>query len=162
MLPLGRVFGSMMIRAYPRDQRFDMLVPVPAHWRRRLWRGFDQAEVLARELSRRTGIPAVRALRRKRHTDPQAGLTRRQRRENIRGCFQTAAPEAVRGRRVLLIDDVLTTGATVNAAAAALKQAGAAHVAVFTLARADRGAATPGAVLLHYSHAEVAAHEHQH
>lgn len=162
MLPLGRVFGSMMIRAYPRDQRFDVLVPVPAHWRRRFWRGFDQAEVLARELSRRTGIPAVRALRRRRHTDPQAGLTRRQRRENIRGCFQTAAPEAVRGRRVLLIDDVLTTGATVNAAAAALKQAGAAHVGVFTLARADRGAATPGAVLLHHFHAEVAAHEHQH
>jgi ComF family protein len=161
MLPLGRLFGEMMARAYPRDQRFEVLVPVPSHWRRRLWRGFDQAEVLARELSRRMGIPMVRALRRTRHTAPQAGLTRRQRRLNMRGCFQAALPDAIRDRRVLLIDDVLTTGATVNAAAAALKAAGAAHTGVFTLARADRSGSA-STLLVRNFHAEVSAHEHEH
>ncbi len=145
-----------MARAYPRNQLFEVIVPVPSHWRRRLWRGFDQAAVLARELARHTGIPTAQALRRTRHTDPQAGLTRRQRRLNIRGCFQTIAPDKIQGRRVLLIDDVLTTGATANAAAEALKAAGAAHVGVFTLARADRAAA-----LVRNFHAEVPAHEHE-
>lgn len=162
MLPLGRHFGRWMARAYPRDQLFEVIVPVPSHWRRRLWRGFDQASVLARELSRHTGIPVAEALRRTRHTDPQAGLTRRQRRQNIRGCFRAAAPETVRGRRVLLIDDVLTTGATANAAAAALKEAGAAHIGVFTLARADRGTASAAALFVRHFDAEVPAHEHQH
>lgn len=161
MLPLGRVFGAMMIRAYPRDQLFEVIVPVPSHWRRRLWRGFDQAEVLARELCRRTGIPMVRALRRTRHTAAQAGLTRRQRRLNIRGCFEAAAPETIGGRRVLLIDDVLTTGATVNAASAALKAAGAAHTGVFTLARADRSAGA-AMLLVRDFRAEVSPHEHEH
>lgn len=160
MLPLGRLFGRWMARAYPRDQLFEVIVPVPSHWRRRLWRGFDQAAVLARELSRLTGIPAAQALRRTRHTNPQAGLTRRQRRLNIRGCFRTVLPEKVRGRRVLLIDDILTTGATANAAAEALKAAGAAHVGVFTLARADRAAGSAAAPI-RYFHAEVPAHEHE-
>lgn len=161
MLPLGRVFGQMMTRAYPRDQFFEMLAPVPSHWRRRLWRGFDPAAVLARELSRRTAIPAVEALRRRRHTPRQAGLTRRQRRDNVRGCFEAARPEAVRGRRVLLIDDVLTTGATANAAAAALRAAGAAHVGVFTLARAGRAALSSPPPLAG-SPVEVPAYEHEH
>jgi len=161
MLPLGGLFGAIMARAYPRDQLFEVIVPVPSHWRRKFWRGFDQAAVLAQELSRRTGIPMVQALRRTRHTAPQAGLTRRQRRDNMRNCF-VAAPEVVRGRRVLLIDDVLTTGATANAAAAALRAAGASHVGVFTLARADRAGAARTAAPAPISHAEVSAHEHQH
>lgn len=138
MIPLARLFGRMMARAYPRDQRFDFLVPVPVHWRRRFGRGFDQSLLLARELSRHTGIPVLAALRRKRHTAAQAGLTRRQRRDNIRGCFEVKEPTRVRGARLLLIDDVLTTGATANAAADTLRRGGAAGVAVFTLARADR------------------------
>ena len=138
MMPLARVFGRAMSRAYPRDQLFDFLVPVPVHWRRRFTRGFDQSLLLALELSRHTAIPVLCALRRTRHTGAQAGLTRRQRRDNVRGCFAVPRPEAVQGRRLLLIDDVLTTGATVNAAAAALKRHGAAGVGVFTLARADR------------------------
>ncbi len=162
MMPLGRVLGRMMARAYPRDQQFDALVPVPSHWRRRFWRGFDQAELLARELSRRTGIPVRRLLRRRRHTRAQAGLSRRERRQNIRGCFEAARPGEVRGLRLLLIDDVLTTGATANAAAAALREAGAAHVGVFTLARADRSAqALAGAPALP-SPSEVSAYEHEH
>ncbi len=162
MLPMGRLFGLWMARAYPRDQLFEVIVPVPSHWRRRLWRGFDQAAVLARELSRHLGVPVAEALRRTRHTDPQAGLARRQRRLNVRGCFRAAAPETVRGRRVLLIDDVLTTGATANAAAAALKEAGAARIGVFTLARADRAAGAAAALLVRNFDSEVPAHEHEH
>lgn len=138
MTPLAALFGRMMARAYPRDQMFELLVPIAAHWRRRFSRGFDQAVLLARELSRHTGIPVCGALRRTRHTAAQAGLTRRQRRDNVRGCFHVPDPGAVGGRRVLLIDDVLTTGATANAAASALRRAGAAHVGIYTLARADR------------------------
>lgn len=159
MIPLARPFGRMMARAFPRDQRFDYLVPVPAHWRRRFSRGFDQAELLSRELSRRTGIPVLRALRRIRHTAAQAGLTRRQRRDNIRGCFETRDPGRVRGARLLLIDDVLTTGATANAAADALRRGGAAWVGVFTLARADR---RPGQMGFPDSSREVSEHERQH
>lgn len=162
MLPLGRIFGQVMVRAYPRDQLFEVLVPVPSHWRRRLWRGFDPAAVLARELSRRMAIPAEEVMRRNRHTPPQAGLTRRQRRDNIRGCFEVPRPKAVRGRRVLLIDDVLTTGATANAASAALRRAGAAHVGVFTLARADRTAASGRSLLLVDALVEVSAHGYEH
>lgn len=159
MIPLARLFGRMMARAYPRELQFDFLVPVPAHWRRRFSRGFDQSLLLARELSRHTGIPVLCALRRTRHTAPQAGLTRRQRRDNIRGCFETKDPRAVSGRRLLLIDDVLTTGATANAAAAALRRSGAAHVGVYTLARADRRAA-PAA--FPDSSLEVSVHERKH
>ncbi|MCX7603387.1 MAG: ComF family protein [Bryobacteraceae bacterium] len=159
MKPLARPFGQMMARAYPRDQLFDFLVPVPSHWRRRFSRGFDQALLLARELSRHTGIPVLCALRRTRHTAAQAGLTGRQRRDNIRGCFATGDPAAIRGKRLLLIDDVLTTGATVNAAAATLRRSGAAHVGVFTLARADRRPAIPA---LRNSSPEVSVHEREH
>ncbi|MBI4891080.1 MAG: ComF family protein [Acidobacteria bacterium] len=136
--PLAAHFGKLMARAYPRDQVVDALVPVPMHWRKRLRRGFDQTRALARELSRRTGIPVLRALKKKRHTEAQAGLSRAKRRMNVTGVFQARASVEVRGLHVLLIDDVFTTGATINAAAAALKRAGAARVSVLTLARADR------------------------
>ncbi len=159
MVPLARPFGRMMARAYPRDQRFDALVPVPAHWRRRLARGFDQSVLLARELSRHTGIPVLPALRRTRHTAAQAGLTSRQRRDNIRGCFELRDPAAIRGLRLLLIDDVLTTGATANAAADVLRRGGAAWVGVFTLARADR---RPARLFPADSSLEVSVHERQH
>lgn len=138
MMPLARYFGRYLARALPRDQRFDAIVPVPLHWRRRFRRGFDQSVLLARELERRTGIPALQALRRTRYTRAQAGLSRRERSANVAQAFSAPAPEAVRGRRLLVVDDVFTTGVTANAAAAALKRAGAARVCILTLARADR------------------------
>jgi ComF family protein len=132
--PLGRLLAL----AYPRDQRFDVIVPVPMHWRRRWDRGFNQAELLAQVLGRRIGVPVCRAARRRRATPPQAGLTSARRRENVTQAFSVRKTGAVKGRRVLLVDDVLTTGATVGACALALKRAGAKHVAVITVARADR------------------------
>lgn len=138
MRPLATVFGQWLALAYPRMERFDALVPMPLHWWKRMQRGFNQSELLARELSRRTGVPVLAAARRRRRTAAQTGLTYAQRLDNVRGAFDVPRPASVRGLSLLLIDDVLTTGSTVNVCAAALKKAGAARVSVLTLARAGR------------------------
>ncbi len=136
--PLGRLLG----RALPREQNFDVIVPMPLHWRKRWQRGFNQAELLAREISRRTHIPLRHALRRVKNTASQAGLTSAKRRHNVSGAFQASRRAKNRGwldgRAILLIDDVMTTGATAASCARALKRAGARHVTLLTLARADR------------------------
>jgi ComF family protein len=128
----------MMGSALPRDERFDAIVPMPLHWLRRWRRGFNQAELLSRALSRQTGLPVRCLVRRKRFTAAQAGLTNAGRRANVTGAFRVPRPESVKGLRLLLIDDVFTTGATAGACARALKRAGASRVAVLALARADR------------------------
>jgi ComF family protein len=142
---LAAKLGPMMSGAMPREQRFEAIVPMPLHWRKRLERGFNQSELLAKVLSKRTGIPVVNALRRRKSTTPQAGLTRAQRRTNVAGAFEADERERIDGRHVLLIDDVLTTGATASACAAVLKRAGARRVTVLTLARADRRKSLPRA-----------------
>ena len=136
--PLARPLAKFLALAMPRDQRFDAIVPMPLHWWKRWRRGFNQAELLAAELSRRTGIRVIRAARRIRATSVQAGLTSAKRRENVRGAFRVPSKHAVADKRILLVDDVMTTGATAGACALALKRAGAAHVTLLTLARADR------------------------
>ncbi len=143
--PLARALGGYMAAALPREERFDMAVPVPLHWVKRWRRGFNQASLLADELGRRCGIRIVEAMRRTRHTPAQASLSRAARRRNLRGAFAARTRAGVQGRRILLVDDVLTTGATANACAAALKRAGASYVAVLTLARADRRTISAGA-----------------
>ncbi len=115
----------------------DILVPVPLSRWRLLWRQFNQAALLSRELSRQTGIamdPLV--LKRIRATTSQVGMTRDQRRRNVAGAFQVtqAARRRLHAKTVLLLDDVVTTGATVEACARALKRAGAARVNVLALA----------------------------
>lgn len=116
---------------------WDALVPVPLHWLRRWRRGFNQAEVLARAVGRRHGLPVLRrALRRVRATPPQQGGPEA-RRTNVREAFAVTVPVRVEGRRLLLVDDVFTTGATANACAGALLRAGAAEVGVLTLARVE-------------------------
>jgi ComF family protein len=136
--PLAPRLGALMSRAAPRDIEFDAVVPMPLHWWRRWRRGFNQAELLAREVARRLGLPVEKPVKRRRLTGTQTGLTAAARRRNVSGAFRVSDPSKVRGRRLLLIDDVFTTGATVNACAGAIKAAGAAYVAVLTLARADR------------------------
>ena len=137
-VPLGR----LLARALPREHAFDMIVPMPLHWRKRWQRGFNQAELLALEIGRRTNVPVRNALRRVRNTASQAGLTSSKRRENVSGAFQAArggkTRNALHGRSVLLIDDVMTTGASAASCARALKRAGARQVTLLTLARADR------------------------
>src|SRR6185369_279610 len=113
------------------------------HWRRRWQRGFNQAELLARETARRCGLPMVNAVRRTRSTATQAGLSNARRRQNVAGAFRVSKRGAIAGRRVLLIDDVMTTGATARACALALKRAGAKSVTLVTLARVDRRLVEP-------------------
>jgi ComF family protein len=132
------LFGRWLVEA-GRDvlPGVDMIVPVPLSRLRLFTRHFNQAAVLASELARRTGIPMQPTLlRRRRWTKSQVGMTRDQRRRNIQGAF--AVPKLrraeVAGRNVLLVDDVVTTGATVGACARALKRAGAARVDVLALA----------------------------
>ena len=114
----------------------DVLVPVPLSGLRRRTRGYNQAEALARPLARELGLSlAGGALRRTRHTTPQARSTGAARRANVAGAF--AASGEVGGRRVLLVDDVTTTGATLSACARALNEAGARSVWALAFARED-------------------------
>ncbi len=138
--PLAGPLGEFLAGAIPRDQTFDAVVPVPLHWRRRWQRGFNQSALLARAIAKRYGIPLRAALGRTRATPTQAGLTNARRRSNVSGAFRVVGKAQVANRRILLVDDVMTTGATANACAAALKRAGARYVALLTLARVDRRA----------------------
>jgi ComF family protein len=148
--PAARGLGRMLARAIAQlagEAPDEMLVvPIPLHRTKHAERGFNQARALAEsalKLLRRSHPQwrlrlASSILRRLRPTASQAGLTSRQRRLNVRGAFAISDPAAVDAKHILLIDDILTTGATARAAAQALVKAGAASVWVATLARARR------------------------
>ena len=121
-----------------RELKPDVIMPVPMHWRRRLSRGVNSPETLATSLGRRMRLPVTcRTLVRRRSTRPQSELRPDERAANIRGAFRLVFPRKVRGRRVLLVDDILTTGATAQEAARVLLDGGASAVAVAIIARAD-------------------------
>jgi ComF family protein len=121
------------------ELRADAIVPIPMFWTRRVGRGINSPDVLAHCLAESLRIPLRRNLLiRCRNTLPQAHLPPSQRFKNVRGAFRVRRPEAVQNARVLLVDDVLTTGATCSEAARMLKQAGAASVVVAVLARTQR------------------------
>ncbi len=127
--------GALVARACaPLLAGVDVCVPVPLHWRRRYQRGFNQARDLAATL----GPPVIDALRRVRHTHAQASLHAAARRSNVAAAFGTTrhTPE-VAGRVVVLVDDVDTTGATLEACARVLREAGAREVRAVTIARAE-------------------------
>jgi len=111
----------------------DLLLPVPLHPRRLKARGFNQALLLAQ------GFPekpiGLEVLSRVRHTIPQVGLNPKERRENVKGAFAVSSPDAVQGKKILLIDDLYTTGSTVRECARVLLRAGAKRVEVLTVAR---------------------------
>jgi len=133
---LAQPLGALLADALPRDRQFDLLTAVPLHWRRRWQRGFNHSDLLGKAIGRARGIPARNVLRRGWATRAQAGLSNAQRRENVAGAFR--ARRRVNGLRILLVDDVMTTGATAGACARALKQAGAKSVSFAALARVDR------------------------
>jgi len=139
---LARPLGDFLWAALARDESWDMIAAVPLHWRRRWKRGFNQAELLAREVARRSGIPYVSLLKRVRPTANQASLSNQKRRRNVVSAFACRGParrrERLRGKRILLIDDVLTTGSTAATCASELKRNGAERVGVLTVARVDR------------------------
>lgn len=112
-----------------------LVVPVPLHWRRRLTRGFNQAERIAHPLARRLGLPFSPALARRRATPPQSRLDQAARLRNLRRAFAVRGRGRIEGRHVVLVDDVATTGATLDTAAAALKAAGAAAVTAVVAGR---------------------------
>jgi ComF family protein len=118
-----------------------LLVPVPLH-RWRLWRcGYNQAALLAQALAARTGAElAIDALNRVKPTPPSAGMGRAALAKNVRGVFSVRDRRRIKGRHVVLVDDVLTTGATADAWARVLRRGGAASVAVLTFARVVRDA----------------------
>lgn len=113
--------------------RPDVLLPIPSHWRRLLWRGYDSPLLIARYLNKNTGIPLRHALRRQRSTPHQLGLPRKQRLKNMRGAFKCT--QDVSGLHIALVDDVYTTGSTAREAANTLLKAGAKRVDIYCLAR---------------------------
>jgi ComF family protein len=136
--PLGRLLAEAAPGALPAPPGdwAEGLVPVPLHPARLSERGFNQAELLAAPCAARWRLPVLgRVLVRTRPTRPQTDLDAAARRANVRGAFAVPRPAEVAGRRLLLVDDVLTTGATAGAAARALRAAGAAAVGVLALAR---------------------------
>lgn len=142
--PLGQLLWAALHRFYDLKD-FDIIVPVPLYWFRQYRRGFNQAALLARQWIRladeqgRAFNPAMiseKVLIRRRHTLSQTGLGKQRRIENLKNAFAVRNRSAVFGQRILLIDDVLTTGSTTDACARTLKSAGASSVKVLTVARA--------------------------
>ena len=119
--------------------RADAVLPIPMHWAKRFLRGVSSPELLAACLAKKLGVPVVRTLVRCRYTVPQKNLLPSERFRNVRGAFRLRRSDQKRwqGSRLLLVDDILTTGATCSEVARLLKQAGAAAVAVAVVARAD-------------------------
>jgi len=129
VMPLGTIFSSTIT-----------VVPVPLHTRKQAQRGFNQAEMIARGALKQLSRPkrfdlCTGVLHRRRETGSQIGLTRHQRRENMRGAFAVSDPTRILNRNILLIDDVYTTGTTASECARVLRRAGAARVWVATVAR---------------------------
>ena len=128
-IPVGTLFSSMIT-----------VIPVPLHSRKRAQRGFNQAEMIARDALKELSRPkrfdlCTGVLLRRRETGSQIGLTRHQRRENMRGAFAVSDPTRILNRDILLVDDVYTTGTTASECARVLRRAGAARVWVATVAR---------------------------
>lgn len=138
-LDLVKPFASWMSRAGDELLRdADALVPVPLHWTRLFQRRFNQSAELARAISRQRSVPVIdNVLTRIRATPPQVGLARDERAKNMHGAFsiEKSLRREIKGKRIVLVDDVLTTGATANACARILRRAGASRVDVLTLAR---------------------------
>ncbi|MBA7565907.1 hypothetical protein ES708_07593 [subsurface metagenome] len=139
-ISVGEALGRMMAQA-PYDSlaigEYSLIIPVPLHPKRLRERGFNQSLVLARQVSKRFSIPLdCSALRRTVHTEAQVTLSGKQRTANVRGAFEVTDQSRIKGQKIVLIDDVYTTGSTAAECSKVLVQSGAQEVAVLTLARA--------------------------
>jgi ComF family protein len=133
--PLGLLTATVLGDFHPAVSA-DCIVPVPLHRRRLRERGFNQSQLIGRILAKSWEIPlSVHNLRRIRWTTPQTGLSAAERERNIRGAFAVVKPDRLEGKRLLLVDDVYTTGSTVTECAKTLRQSGAKEVYVVTVAR---------------------------
>lgn len=133
--PLANWMAEALDDERIRAQPFDAIVPVPLHSARFRERDFNQAEVLGELLAKRAKRPLLHALKRIRYTTTQTKLDREQRMENLRNAFRVRHAPSVQSRHLILVDDVFTTGSTVDECARVLRQAGAASVRVVTVAR---------------------------
>jgi len=136
---LRRLLGCWLAEALTdsrlASRRFDLVVPVPLHPARQRERGFNQAELLAAELRRASGLAGRNVLQRTRYTATQTQFDRSERMENLRGAFRLRRGSNVQDLRMLLVDDVLTTGSTLSECASVLREAGARSVHAVTVAR---------------------------
>lgn len=123
-------YGQLLAEAVSRRlSGMDMVTWVPVSSKRKRERGYDQAELLAKSVARHLGVPARGTLEKIRHNEAQSGLRdAKSRRENVRGAYRISSGDAVSGKRILLVDDILTTGATAGECASELRKAGAACV----------------------------------
>ncbi len=136
---LARPLGSLAAKALAKSGvKPDVIVPTPLHWLRLLLRGYNQAELLAEALSAETGIPIARPLVRRKWTRQQAKLKRKDRIENLRKAFSAPDSTLCENRSIVLVDDVMTTGSTLSAAAKALLEAGAKELSILIAARRQR------------------------
>ena len=131
---MGDRLGSL-ISTLANTSNWDAVVPVPLHWTRKWSRGFNQSLILAKAVSKTLGIPVLSALRRTKRTKDQTKLSREARLANVRGAFRAVCK--VKGRKVLLLDDVTTTGATLEECRRVLTQAGAAEISAAVVALAN-------------------------
>lgn len=136
-LTCGKALGKLFIDNCRQAERPDFLVPAPIHWRKRWLRGFNQTEVLARQLSTALGLPMVQALKQTRYHPAQKSLGRRERQKNLRASLAIESRHArrIRGAHIAVVDDVVTTTATTRALSELLIKAGARQVDVWALAR---------------------------
>ncbi len=140
-LAVGRLLSQLLAahlrQSYARDSWPQLITPVPLHWRRLLPRGFNQAALLARDLGAALQLPVVNCCRRKRHTTPQQGTGRRRRQRNLKAAFalRRNMAQAVSGRHIAIVDDVVTTGATVAEMSMTLVEAGATRIDIWCIAR---------------------------
>jgi ComF family protein len=145
-LDLAPTLGRWMVQAgAPLLTEADALVPVPLHWRRLWWRRFNQSAALAEVVAARAKLPVAHALARVKATRQQVGLAASERALNVQGAFRVpeAARADVKGRRLVIVDDVLTSGATIDACSRVLLRAGAAAVDVLVFARVVDGRGGP-------------------
>lgn len=138
-LHLAKIYGAWLDKAAKElIHNSDVIIPVPLHWRRFLKRRYNQSALLAQALAKETGLPVLEnGLIRRKHTTPQTGLTKNQRQKNVRGAFKLNEKHrgTIKGKSVLLVDDVLTTGSTIAYCSKTLLKSGASNVNVLTLAR---------------------------
>ncbi|ABO51583.1 phosphoribosyltransferase [Desulforamulus reducens MI-1] len=135
---LGKLMLELLQRQ-PELLRAELVVPIPMSPGRRRQRGFNQAELLAREVARGLQLPLMsNVLTKPKETPPQTGLDKNQRRENLRGAFDVNTPEAIKGKAILIVDDVFTTGSTMAEVAETLHKKGAGKLYVITLANAGK------------------------
>ncbi|OGQ04317.1 MAG: hypothetical protein A2W61_05190 [Deltaproteobacteria bacterium RIFCSPLOWO2_01_44_7] len=134
-LYLAPLFISLLSKANLSWENYDSIVPVPLHWTRQVRRGFNPTYLLTNELGKKLGKPILPYLKKVRRTKPQTKLSQEERLKNVKGTFACNRHQDIKDLSLLLVDDVLTTGATVNECAKVLMKAGAKRVDVLTLAR---------------------------